>query len=269
MTCLAEPYLRPDGVVVGLQNGMNDETIAGVVGAERVVGCVVELSAEVFTPGEVRRNTSHAGTWFALGELDGRRTSRLQTLAGLLGHVGQVDVTANISGAKWTKLVNSAMILAPFGCLGLQAYQAVEIPEVVAFCARLGGEALRVGAACGYRVEAIFGRSAGAFDVPDDQLVDLLLHAVLQDLGPTATRERGAVLQDFLKGRRSEAPFLSGVVSRRGRDAGIPTPANDAVLEVCRRIDARELRPDPANLALLEELAGSADEGSDDGFGSR
>jgi 2-dehydropantoate 2-reductase len=259
LASLAEPYLRPGGAVVGMQNGMNDETIAGVVGAERVVGCVVELSAEVFTPGVVQRNTARAGTWFALGELDGQRTARLEALAQLLGHAGRVDLTTNIEGAKWTKLVNSAMILAPFGCLGLQSYQAVQMPDVVALCARLGGEALRVGAACGYRVEAIFGRSADEFDLPDDQLVDLLLHALLDDLGQGARRARGAVLQDFLKGRRSEAPFLSGVVSRRGREVGIPTPANDAVVEVSRRIDALQLRPDPANLALLEDLAGAGE----------
>ena len=31
--------------------------------APRVMGCVLELSAEVFTPGKVQRNTDQAHTW--------------------------------------------------------------------------------------------------------------------------------------------------------------------------------------------------------------
>ena len=50
---LIEPYLKEDGVFIGLQNGMNNETISNVVGVERTFGAVVELSAEIFTPGIV------------------------------------------------------------------------------------------------------------------------------------------------------------------------------------------------------------------------
>jgi 2-dehydropantoate 2-reductase len=252
LAAFIEPYLRPDGVLVGVQNGMNDGALAEVVGAERVVGCVVELSAEVFTPGVVQRNTDSRSTWFALGELDGAFTPRLRELEALMSHVGRVSPTDNIEGAKWTKLVNSSMILGPFGILGLQSYQAVQIPEVCALCAQIGLESMRVGAASGYRLEAIFGRSAEAFDVPDEEVVDMLLHALVHDLGASTRNARGVVLQDFLKGRRTEVAFLNGVVSRHGRERGIPTPANDAVVEVARRIERGERTHGRDNLALLQ-----------------
>ena len=66
-----KPYLKEDGVLVGVLNGMNDDSIASIVGRDRTVGCVVELPAEIFTPGLIQRNTTHKGTWFAVGELDG------------------------------------------------------------------------------------------------------------------------------------------------------------------------------------------------------
>jgi len=59
---LIKPYLKADGVLIGLQNGMNDEAIASIVGGQRTLGCVVELSAEVFTPGLVQRNTTRKTT---------------------------------------------------------------------------------------------------------------------------------------------------------------------------------------------------------------
>ena len=63
-----KPYLKPSGVLVGAMNGMNDDSLASIVGRERTIGCAVELSAEIFTPGLVHRNTTHHGTWFGVGK---------------------------------------------------------------------------------------------------------------------------------------------------------------------------------------------------------
>src|SRR3970040_1227749 len=83
MAEFVRPYLKRDGVLVGVQNGMNDDSLASIVGRDRVVGCVVELSAEIFTPGLVQRNTTHKGTWFAVGELDGLYTPRVKEIQSI------------------------------------------------------------------------------------------------------------------------------------------------------------------------------------------
>ena len=41
-------------------------------------------------------------------------------------------------------------------------------------------------------------------------------------------RSRTAPIHDHIKGRRSEMDYITGLVSRKGRELGIPTPANDA-----------------------------------------
>ena len=79
MTEFIKPWLKADGFVVGAQNGMNDDAIASIVGRNRVVGCVVELQAELFTQGTIQRNTLRKGTWFTVGELDGTLTPRVDT----------------------------------------------------------------------------------------------------------------------------------------------------------------------------------------------
>ncbi|MBI3918360.1 MAG: NAD-binding protein [Betaproteobacteria bacterium] len=73
-------------------------------------------------------------------------------------------------------------------------------------------------------------------------------------LGPNKKKARGVVLQDYLKGRYTETDYLSGLVVRKGKEAGVPTPANAAVTAINRRIRAGELRPGRANLALVEEM---------------
>jgi len=149
MAELIKPHLKPDGVLVSLQNSLNDEWIAPIIGYTRDVGCVVELSAEIFEPARVKRNTTHSGTWFAVGELHGRVTHRAEKLAKILSCVGKADITTNIWGAKWTKLIANCMLQAPIGIMGLREQEATEIPEVFDFCIQLGREAMEVGTTLG------------------------------------------------------------------------------------------------------------------------
>jgi len=252
-----EPYLKDDGMIVGASNGMNNDDIIDIIGKPRVMGCVLELSAEVFTPGKVQRNTDQAHTWIGLGELDGGVTPRLTELERLLKHSAKISISDNIEGAKWTKLVNSSMILAPFGALGLSSWNAVEIPEVVNLCATLASETMRVGKAHGYQLEAIFGLSPEEFMGPEEKIINKLLYTILGHLGKKGSRTaRGVVLQDFLKGRRTETNHLNGHVARKGRDKNIATPANDAIVELCRRIERGELKPDKSNVDIILKLMG-------------
>src|SRR3990172_1016743 len=164
-----KPYLKNDGVVAGIQNGMNDDSIASIVGRERTVGCALELSAEIFTPGLVKRNTTHQSTWFAVGELDGQYTPRVREIESILSHVGRCDVTNNIYGAKWTKLIANTMTMGPFGLLGLGNSEAAALPGIFDLSVQLGRESLAVGAALGYRIEPIFGLRADEFAGSNDE----------------------------------------------------------------------------------------------------
>src|SRR5476651_67822 len=66
---LIKPHLKPDGFLIGLQNGMTAGIIADVVGPSRTLGCVPELSSYCFVPGQIKRNTAPDRTWFALGSI--------------------------------------------------------------------------------------------------------------------------------------------------------------------------------------------------------
>jgi 2-dehydropantoate 2-reductase len=256
MTEFIRPYLAADGVVVGMQNGMNNDAIADIVGRGRVIGCVLELAAEVFTPGLVRRNTTRKATWLAFGELDGAVTPRVQEIEAMMRCAARTSISTNIEGAKWTKLINSSMILAPFGVLGIESFEMTGEPAVARICCRLGRETLDVGVKAGYQLEPIFGMRPDEFWGSEDEVVHKLLIAITGHLGANATKTRGVVVQDFLKGRRSETDGLSGVVVRRGAEVGVPTPANAAIVEIARRIERGELEPGMHNLALIEQLAG-------------
>jgi len=254
LTELIKPYLKSDGFVVGMQNGLNDEEIVSIVGFPRTIGCVVELSAEVFTPGLIQRNTTRKTTWFAFGELHGRVTPRLLELEQIMSRSARISISTNIWGAKWSKLINSSMILSVFGMLGLQSWEATDIPEVFKLCIKVGRETMTVGKALGYTIEPIFGFTAEQFAGSNDEVIEKLLRAVLGHLGPNARKARGVVLQDYLKGRPTEVDYLTGVVVKKGKEANVPTPANEAVRYINQQIRLGVLKPERSNLARVEKM---------------
>jgi 2-dehydropantoate 2-reductase len=254
MAELIKPYLPSDGVIVGTQNGMNDDLIASIVGRERTIGCALELSAEIFTPGLVKRNTTPATTWFAVGELDGSYTTRVREIEAILSHAGRCGVTANIYGAKWTKLIVNTMTMGPFGLLGLGNPDAAAVPGMFDVSMQLGRESLAVGTALGYRIEPIFGLRADEFAGESDENLVTAMKTLLGHV----SRGRTAPIHDHLKGRRSEMEFISGLVSRKGKELGIPTPGNAAVTWIDREINQGRLKMDPANFGLLKERMGAA-----------
>jgi 2-dehydropantoate 2-reductase len=245
-----KPYLATDGLVVGIQNAMTAEDIREIVGADRTIGCVVELSSEIFTPGIVQRNTPPKGTWFGVGSLDPSMDARVPEIEALLRNVGKVSVTNNILSAKWMKLVVNTMCLGPFAMIGLRVSEAADLHGMRELILRVGAEALEAGQVRGHTIEPIFGLKAE--DVRgSNQLLEKLFDKLARDIGP---RARDCVLQDHIKGRHSEVDLINGLVVEELERRGKSAPANAAVVKITRRIEAGELKPDVSNLELARSL---------------
>ncbi|MBN8920252.1 MAG: hypothetical protein J0H62_06090 [Rhizobiales bacterium] len=250
-----KPYLAPDGIVVGAQNAMTAQTIADVVGPERTVGCVVELSAELFTPGVVRRNTVPEKTWFGIGSLDGSTDARLPEIEALLAHCGKVSRSDNVLSAKWMKLVVNTMCLAPFAVVGLSMSEAVKLPGMRDLFLRIGAEALDVGQQLGYTIEPIFGLTAEDMR-GTNQLLEKMFDKLQRDIGGHSARN--CVLQDMHKGRYSEVDLINGLVVDESERLARAAPANAAIVELARQIHAGTLKPDPSNMEIVARMLANA-----------
>ena len=252
---LIEPWLKDDGLLVAVQNGMTAETVAEIVGPERTLGCVLEISSGLFTPGIVERHSPPTRSWFAVGSFHPATAGREGEIAELLSHAGTCEISDDILAAKWMKLVSNCTTLATTACLGKTIMDAETVPGMREFMLRAGQEALDAGAALGHERRPIFGLSER--DVADsNRLVETLLDRLMG--GFILPNTKGVVLQDWEKGRKSELDDLNGHVARKAKEAGIAAPACEAVSEVARRIERGELEAGVENLALLNELAGSA-----------
>src|SRR6202007_4212 len=112
-TTLIQQYLAPDGYVVSLQNCMNEETIANIVGWGKTLGCIASsIMVNLPEPGHIHRGAGKGGaahTVFRAGEVHGRITQRADEICRLVAFSDSALVTSNLWGERWSKLVATAM----------------------------------------------------------------------------------------------------------------------------------------------------------------
>ncbi len=220
---LIEPYLKSDGLAVGLQNGMTIDQMLPVFGPDRTLGAVIEIAAAMWEPGLVERHTPRSGTWFAVGSMDPSTRGREREVVDLLQHAGVVEVVDDIRSAKWMKLVVNSAELVPSAICNLPLLDAARLPGMDDFMRRAGKEAIRTAVAAGQSVVPIFGLTD--VDPADpESVVDSMLDAVYTRWSLPATKT--TVLQDWLKGRRAEAAEINGEVVRTQERLGGTAPVN-------------------------------------------
>ena len=250
---LIEPYLAPGGYIVSAQNSINEEAIAAVVGWSRVVGCVVTIGAGMYEPGHVLRTSGVERPSFKVGEPSGMITPRLQELVEVLGDVGATRTTTNLWGERWSKLANNAMSNAVAGFAGLGTADLKTNPEARALSLRITAELLQVAKGLGVNVEPIYGIPAEMYlEAQEDGAKMEELEGRMMEAGKGLGDGRPSLAQDVIKGRKTEVDYLNGYVASKGKEVGVPTPVNEAVIEITKRVEAGELEPSLSNLKLIQ-----------------
>lgn len=257
-TTLIREYLAPEGFVVSLQNSINEDRIAGVVGEDRTIGCIASMiSVDLYEPGRVRRTAPMGGdkhTVFRVGEMHGRPSQRIDEVAEMLRVVDSSKSTTNLKGERWSKLVLNSMRNALSASTGLSGNEGDARTDTRRLAIRLAGEAVRVGQALGYELEQTYKMAPEQLALAaegDAVALATVEEVLLAASGRRSSEQRPSMAQDVRKGRRTEIEFLNGLVGARGREVGIPTPANDGMVEVMRRVERGELTQSPENVAGL------------------
>jgi len=253
------PYLKEDGVLVSIQNSLNEEWIAPVLGAERVVGCVLTGGGELLEPGWAWRNRSINHPYYTLGELSGEITPRLLGLVELLSDAGRTTTTTNLLGAKWTKLIRNSQAAVSSLC-NMRSWKLLDEPRYVPLVSHLTREAMEVGRVGGYRMEPINGLTV------DDLLgsPEQVAQAIIEDARVGGSEGSiSMVQQDMKRGRPTEvAGFLNGLIVRKGRETGVATPVNEAITELHLLVEHGELPWDMSNFeraaSTIEAAAGQS-----------
>ncbi len=205
------PVIGPQTAVLSLQNGVDAcERIGNIVGVEHVVGGATWLSSAVEAPGVIRQVSQFRRV--VIGELDGRRSERIEWMYQVLKETGiTVEIADDIQKVLWTKFVfiSAASSLGALTRLPIGEYRGV--PQTRTMIVSLMRE-----------VEALARAQGIALD-------EDVVQKALEFMDAAAPHIKASMQLDVENGRRTEMESMVGVIGRRGREHGVPTPTADFV----------------------------------------
>ena len=129
---------------------------------------------------------------------------------------------------------------------GMTANQCDREPVTRRLAIRVAGEAVRIGQAQGFDVEEINGRPPAQWVAALDGDAGVVASMEQEMEASCASRSEEfipSMAQDVKKGRRTEVDYINGVVVSRGKELGIPAPANEGLTNAVRRVERGEVSP--------------------------
>jgi 2-dehydropantoate 2-reductase len=209
-----------DGAVATVQNGVgNEEVVARHV--SRVIRGTTFPAGKILEPGVVQWDVKGDTT---LGPFEPRPATadEIERLADACTRGGMpTKAVADARPAQWRKVIFNAAT-NPVGALtGLTHGRVCERPDLRALVSALVDEGKAVAAAQGITLDA-----------DPEELID---HAARPDV---AYDHKASMLQDVEARRLTEIDFLNGGIGRFGRELGVPTPLNDAVVALVKGLEA-------------------------------
>lgn len=203
------PAVGPQTVVMSLQNGIDAaERIGRVVDLEHVIGGATWLSSAVQESGVIKQISQFRR--IAFGELTGGSSERIHSIYEVLNSTGiTVEISEDIQRVLWTKLVFITAVSAVGALTRLPMGEYRAIPETRSLLSSLMQEVERLARAQGVNLD------------------DTVVEDWLEFIDNSAPHIKPSMQLDVESGHRTELESIVGVIGRKGRELGIPTPASD------------------------------------------
>lgn len=237
-----KPYLKEDGAIVTVQNGLPEASLAEIFGADAVYGATLTWGAETVEAGAVRL-TSASGFRIALGAYGAG--TRLQEIDRIFSRAFTVT-TGNLKEIRYAKLsINasfstlSAITGLPFGTIAkkYKKYALALMREVFVLARTEGCKKLPLN---GYDILKTFGGFGAS----------VLLPIAMKKYRNT----RSGMLKDLASGKRCEVDYVAGAVLRAGERCGIALPLMSRAVALVHDIENGFAEIAPESLELLTVL---------------
>ncbi len=234
---LLSELLRPDGVLVTVQNGLPERELSEGL-SNSVYGAVLSWGAERTEAGTVRV-TSESGYRLALGAFN--EGTRLEELRALFSGSAIEAEVGDLHEIRFAKLAVNASFST------LSAISGLTFGEIAARhrrdAAELLKEVFRVARAYGCKRLPLNGHDLfRVFKVPS-----LTLPIAMKKYRET----RSGMLLDLMAGRRTDVDFVAGACVAAGKARGVETPLLLRGVEIVHEIENGLAEIAPESLYLL------------------
>jgi 2-dehydropantoate 2-reductase len=253
------PHLAPDGVVVSVQNGLNELVIARIVGEARTIGCFVNFGADYHGPGLVMYGGRGA---VVVGELDGRRTARIEAIHRLFRTFdADAVLTQNIWGYLWSKLIYGALLFAT-ALTDDSIADVLDAQRCRPVLVALGQEVADVAAAEQVRLEPFDGFDPAAFTAGASAAALARSFADMVAFNRRSAKSHSGIWRDLaVRRRRTEIDAQIGPIVEIGARHGIPAPLCTRLIALIHDIEEGRRTQGRATLDALA-AAHEAEEGT-------
>ena len=244
------PFLHRSTRVVSMQNGICEEKLAGVVGEERTIGCVVGFGATMHEPGRVEMTT---GGEFVIGNWNRQRDRELKQLATILSHVVETRITDKIFEELYSKLIINSCTTT----LGVISGQFLGEMLSSRLARKIGMEVMReaiaVASGMGIRIPpAAKGKLDYYKFLAPGTFSNLKRHLTLRVIGMKYRKVKNSNLQSLKRGRKTEVANYNGYIVSKGKELGISTPVNEQLTSMVEEIEAGKRSITPENFRKLD-----------------
>lgn len=211
-------HLRPDALVLCLQNGVDNAERAAPHLPCAVAPAIVYVAAGLTAPGVVRhsgRGDLVLGDWPDARGVDIAAWAQRLTTAGV-----PCRVSADIAVELWTKLALNCAYNA-VSALGRSDYgRMIAVPEIHELLLEATEEVVTVARASGVALERDAARAA------------------CLALAPAMPRQISSTAQDLARGHVTEIDHLNGLVARRAAALGLAAPVNRSLHALVKLLEA-------------------------------
>jgi 2-dehydropantoate 2-reductase len=232
--CRTIAALHSDATIVTMQNGVrSDQEAADILGRDRVVGCVLNISATYLEPGVVEQNTSGL---FQVGAPFPESKTRVDDVLALLGLAIRTEQVPDVARSRWTKLManlNNAIM----AITGLPIGKALRDPGLTRLSIATIREGVKTAQLGGFGLDQ--SRRARTFRLMSTLPMPLSYRVFSGRLAgnfPPDSTYGPSTLQSLKRGSSSELDYLNGEIVTLGERIGRPTPYNKGLLESGRAV---------------------------------
>ena len=250
-------HIHENSVVLTTQNGVPEEKVASVVGKTRTLGgSIVGWAASLPAPARPNLAGIPDAMLYRIGEIDGAVTPRLKSVKAVLEAAGRVELSTDLAGMRWTKLLINVSMSGLSAALGCTFGEILDDDKAISTALCLKLETLRVAKKLGIAISEANGQPVNDF-LESMKKDPELGKAQLRRFFEPQRAGKPSMLQDLERGRPTEVEGINGYLSKKAQEAGIATPVNDAVLAVIRDIQnsASTLSMDNLNRIKLTPFA--------------
>lgn len=241
------PFLEEDGALATVQNGLPEEGLARIFGADRVYGCVLGWGAEMSEEGGRRTlvlTSEEEPPRLALGAFG--KGDKLGALEALLSPSFAVTV-GDLKELRYAKLAVNASFST------LSAISSLSFGELARRHKKLVLSLMRetVAVARAEGCERLVQNGHDIMKLFSSPFAGLLL--------PFAMRKHkricSGMLKDLRAGRRCDIDFVAGAVVSAGKARGVPTPCLERAVRLVHEIENGLAELAPESLGLLSSMS--------------